>query len=137
MLTGKELGKAIALAIDAKIAAGAIRSKAEVAHHFGIKTPSIYDWIKKGSISKDKLPELWRFFSDVVGPTHWGLSAWPTTFPPSKSKTCDTSFWPFHTPFSAYQALSEEKKQRLDERVADFIAGATCVKNSRVRNRAA
>lgn len=28
---------------------------------------------KKGSISKEKLPELWSYFSDVVGPEHWGL----------------------------------------------------------------
>lgn len=74
MLNGKELGAAIKTAIQLKIDTGAIRSKADVAAHFGVKTPSIYDWIKKGSISKDKLPELWRYFSDVVTPSHWGLS---------------------------------------------------------------
>ena len=38
------------------------------------------DWVKKGSVSKDKLPDLWRYFSDVVGPSHWGLSSseWPS-----------------------------------------------------------
>jgi len=75
MLTGKELGVAIAVAIDRKLAMGKARSKAEIARHFGIRPPSLHDWIKKGSISKDKLPELWRYFGDVVDMQHWGLSA--------------------------------------------------------------
>lgn len=73
MLKGKELGAAIKKAIDLKVASGAIVSKSDVARHFGIKTPSVYDWIKKGSISKDKLIRLWDYFSDVVGPEHWGI----------------------------------------------------------------
>ncbi|KAK52576.1 hypothetical protein L576_2374, partial [Bordetella bronchiseptica OSU054] len=77
MLNGSELGAAIKAAIDMKIASGAAPSQAAIARHFGIKPPSIHDWIKKGSISKDKLPELWRYFSDVAGPEHWGLKAWP------------------------------------------------------------
>lgn len=79
MLNGKELGAAISSAIRLKIESGAVRTKAEIARHFGVKPPSIADWVNKGSISKDKLPELWRFFSDVVGCDHWGLSEdeWP------------------------------------------------------------
>lgn len=79
MLKGKELGKAIDIAINAKIAGGHARSKAEIAREFGVKPPSLVDWVKKGSISKDKLPKLWKYFSDVVGPDHWGLekSEWP------------------------------------------------------------
>lgn len=77
MLKGKDLGNAIAEAIKLKIASGAAASKKEIADYFGIKPPSIYDWIKKGSISKDKLPTLWDYFSDVVGPEHWGLSKPP------------------------------------------------------------
>ncbi|MEY4922597.1 MAG: hypothetical protein RLY17_1314 [Pseudomonadota bacterium] len=77
MLSGKELGHAIELAINKKISSGAIKTKAEVARHFNVKPPSIHDWIKKGSISKDKLPELWRYFSDVAGPEHWGLEELP------------------------------------------------------------
>ena len=65
MLSGKDLGRAIEQAINKKIASGSVKSKAEVARHFKVQPPSIYDWIKKGSISKDKLPELWRFFSDA------------------------------------------------------------------------
>lgn len=74
MLKGKELGKAIEVAIQRKIDSGAAQSKAEIARHFGIQAPSIHDWIKKGSISKDKLQKLFQYFSDVVPPEHWGLS---------------------------------------------------------------
>lgn len=79
MLNGKELGRAIEKAYKLKEATGAVSSKADVARHFGIRTPSIYDWFKKGSIGKEKLPELFRFFSDVVGHEHWGMSEdeWP------------------------------------------------------------
>lgn len=80
MLNGKELGRAIADAIKKKLASGAVPSQAAIARHFGIKPPSIADWKKKGSISKDKLPELYRYFSDVVGYEHWGLTQdeWPS-----------------------------------------------------------
>lgn len=71
MLKGKDLGDAIGKAIDLKISSKAVKTKAEVAKHFGVKPPSLHDWIKRGVISKDKLPELWRYFSDVVGPEHW------------------------------------------------------------------
>ncbi|MCD4596493.1 helix-turn-helix domain-containing protein, partial [Proteus mirabilis] len=73
MLNGKDLGRAIEQAINKKLSSGSVKSKTEIARHFNVKLPSIYDWIKKGSISKDKLPELWSYFSDVVGPEHWGL----------------------------------------------------------------
>lgn len=68
MLTGKKLGAAIAEAIKLKGI-----SKKAVADHFGIRPPSIQDWVNRGTIDKEKLPELWNFFSDVVGPHHWGL----------------------------------------------------------------
>ena len=86
MLKGKEFGAAIGEAIQRKLDAGSALSKAEIARHFGMKPPSLSDWVKKGSVAKDKLPELWRYFSDVAGPEHWGLSEseWPAglTSPP-------------------------------------------------------
>lgn len=96
MLNGTDLGAAIKAAIEKKIACGAVASQAAIARHFNVKPPSIHDWIKKGSISKDKLPELWRYFSDVVGPEHWGLKAWPdmgsaTQEPPQAQSIA----WPF------------------------------------------
>lgn len=80
MLKGKEFGAAIDAAIKLKIAHNAGLKKADIARHFKIKPPSITDWVKKGSVAKDKLPELWRYFSDVVGPDHWGMTneEWPS-----------------------------------------------------------
>lgn len=70
MLTGEELGAAINAAIEKKGV-----SKVAVAAHFGVKPPSIQDWIRRGTIAKEKLPILWAYFEDVVGPEHWGLTA--------------------------------------------------------------
>ncbi|WP_105454385.1 DNA-binding transcriptional repressor RacR [Escherichia coli] len=105
MLSGKDLGRAIEQAINKKIAFGSVKSKAEIARHFNVQPPSIYDWIKKGSISKDKLPELWRFFSDVVGPEHWGLNEYPipvTSSSDAKGELLDIN--------SLYKAASVEKR---------------------------
>lgn len=44
-----------------------------MAEHFGVKPPSIQDWVKRGTVDKGKLPALWAYFADVVGPEHWGL----------------------------------------------------------------
>lgn len=79
MLKSKEFGAAIAEAIQRKIDTGAVKSKAEIARHFGMRPPSLSDWVKKGSVAKHRLPELWRYFADVAGPDHWGLleSEWP------------------------------------------------------------
>ncbi|KXB22586.1 hypothetical protein [Xylella fastidiosa] len=73
MLTGEQLGRAIKQAMQLKDV-----TPTKMAKHFGVKTPSVYGWIKEGRISKEKLPSLWSYFSDVVGPTHWGLEAWPS-----------------------------------------------------------
>lgn len=70
MLTGKELGAAIGEAIKKKGVA-----KVAVARHFNVSSPSIQDWVNRGTISKEKLPVLWAFFADVVGPEHWGLKS--------------------------------------------------------------
>lgn len=69
MLTGEELGKAIEAARNAKGV-----TNADLARQFNVKPPSVQGWIKTGRISKDKLQELIGYFSDVVGPAHWGLS---------------------------------------------------------------
>lgn len=70
MLTGPDLGAAIEAArIKKKIAKNAL---AEV---FGVKPPSIQGWVKNGRIDKSKLIDVMRYFSDVVGPEHWGLDS--------------------------------------------------------------
>lgn len=73
MFTGERLGEAIREAIRLKGI-----TQVSLAKHFGVQPPSIQDWIKRGVIAKEKLPELWMFFSDVVGPEHWGLSSFPS-----------------------------------------------------------
>lgn len=70
MLTGEELGRALGQAIDKKNV-----SKAEVARHFGVKPPSVQDWIKYGRVSKKHLDKMFKYFSDVVGPEHWGIES--------------------------------------------------------------
>ncbi|WP_155808260.1 hypothetical protein [Bordetella petrii] len=47
--------------------------------------------------------------------------------PPTESTR---GVWPFSTPFEVYEALDDEKKKRLDERVADFLAGASPTKRT-------
>jgi hypothetical protein len=71
MLTGENLGRALREAIELK----GVTQK-QVADHFGVKPPSVQDWLKRGVIAKDKLPALWAYFADVVGPEHWGLSSY-------------------------------------------------------------
>ena len=91
MLKGKEFGEAIKSAIDMKLQRNLAPSKAEIARHFNMKPPSLSDWVKKGSVAKDKLPELWRYFSDVVGPAHWGMTEdeWPAGLPADQSPSAD------------------------------------------------
>lgn len=73
MLYGTDLGRALGRAIELKGV-----SQKEVAAHFGVKPPSVTDWLKFGVIAKKHLPKLWAYFSDVVGPEHWGLDRYPT-----------------------------------------------------------
>lgn len=82
MLTGKDLGDAIREAVRLKDLKERDAGRpgvrlVDVASHFGVKPPSVQDWLRQGTISKDKLPVLWLYFSDVVGPEHWGLESFP------------------------------------------------------------
>ncbi|HEH1427355.1 TPA: hypothetical protein SGN52_004136 [Klebsiella pneumoniae] len=113
MLSGKELGRAIEQAIDKKLSVGSAKSKAEIARHFKIKPPSIHDWINKGSISKEKLPELWNYFSDVVGPEHWGLAGYPITGYSQEATSTEVTFKEGSID-ELYKHASEEKKAIVD-----------------------
>lgn len=129
MLTGKELGAAINTAIDKKIASGAIRTKIEVAKHFEVKPPSLHDWIKRGTISKDKLFDLFDYFSDVVGPEHWGLQ-WKF-LPNNKDKDVEERLR-----FCATQAEIELLRlyRQTDERgQADILDNAVAIQKSHPR----
>lgn len=70
MLTGSELGAAIEAArIKKNIPKNAL------AKVFKISAPSVNGWVATGRIDKSKLIEVIRYFSDVVGPDHWGLTS--------------------------------------------------------------
>ncbi len=124
MLNGTDLGAAIKAAIEKKIASGAVASQAAIARHFNVKPPSIHDWIKKGSISKDKLPELWRYFSDVVGPEHWGLKSWPDMGSASAAEqVAQDKPWPFpDIPEDQVRALAPAQLSALQGAIALAIA---------------
>src|SRR5690606_15076923 len=70
MLTGLELGAAIEAARIKKNV-----PKNALAKVFGISAPSVNGWVTTGRIDKSKLIEVIRYFSDVVGPEHWGLAS--------------------------------------------------------------
>lgn len=70
MLEGKDLGAAIEAA---RVAKGI--TKSELAEQMGVKAPSVQGWIAKGMIDKANLFALMRFFTGIVGPDHWGMSA--------------------------------------------------------------
>lgn len=70
MLTGPDLGAAIEAA---RIAKGV--SKKQLADDFSVKPPSVQGWVKNGRIDKSKLMDVIAYFSDVVGPDHWGMRA--------------------------------------------------------------
>lgn len=68
MLTGTDLGSAIEAA---RIKKGI--TKKALAEAFRVAAPSVQGWVTTGRIDKSKLIDVIRFFSDVVGPEHWGL----------------------------------------------------------------
>lgn len=70
MLEGKELGAAITSAMEKKNVGPTVLAAA-----FGIKPPSVSDWKTRGCVKKSHLPKLIAYFSDVVGPEHWGLNS--------------------------------------------------------------
>lgn len=70
MLSGKELGEAVAQAIERKGV-----SQQQVADEFEVRQSSVSEWTKYGRVAKKHIPHLVRYFADVAGPEHWGLPA--------------------------------------------------------------
>jgi len=69
MLTGKDLGEAIRLALEQNG-----KTPADAARHFGVKPPSVSGWMSTGRITKTNFNELVRWL--VKTPlSHWGLEA--------------------------------------------------------------
>jgi SOS-response transcriptional repressor LexA len=68
MLTGEKLGTAIEQARKKKKV-----TKKAFADAMGVKPASVQTWVKHGRIAKERINDLVAYFSDVVGPDHWGL----------------------------------------------------------------
>lgn len=131
MLTGKELGTAIREAIRLK----GVTQK-DVAIHFGITQPSVHDWVTKGTVGKDKLDALFTYFSNVVGPEHWGTTRPITTAThTAKQDRATYHLKPRHT-----RALVQELidiADRLDDAGLNRLIGmATTLIESHPRTRA-
>lgn len=109
MLTGPMLGAAIESAREKKGV-----KKAELARLFAVKPPSIQDWVNKGTISKDKLIPLIRYFSDVVGPEHWGLDSMEALETPAGLD------WMDFLTFAQDEALAISDRDRRDH-VVTFL----------------
>lgn len=75
MLQGKELGTAIKAAMKLKKV-----TQQQVADEFGIFQPSVSAWTRTGRIDKGHLDHLIKYFADVVGPAHWGLTTLTTNY---------------------------------------------------------
>ncbi|HCN72442.1 MAG: hypothetical protein CML16_15625 [Pusillimonas sp.] len=122
MLKGKELGRAIERAIQLKIDAGLVKSRAAVARDLHVEPNVVYGWIRTGSISKERLPELWIYFDDVVNPEHWGLSKADVDYFSKKSRVNDK--WPFElTQLEDVLSLSQQQLQQLDHILAGVLMG--------------
>lgn len=121
MIKGKELGHAIEQAIKLKIDAGLAKSRASVARDLGVEPNVVYGWIRTGSISKERLPHLWVYFGDVVGPEHWGISAQGAEFFKRRESK---EHWPFElTQLDDVLSLSAEQLQKLDYILAGVLMG--------------
>lgn len=122
MLKGKELGRAIERAIQLKIDAGLVKSRAAVARDLHVEPNVVYGWIRTGSISKERLPELWIYFDDVVNPEHWGLSKADVDYFSKKARVND--IWPFElTQLEDVLSLSHQQLQQLDHILAGVLMG--------------
>ncbi len=122
MLTGKELGDALADAIRKKGV-----SKAEVARHFGVTPPSVQDWIKYGRISKIHLQTLLTYFSDVVGPEHWGFN------PSTRSPVHGIEAWSDTDYYEAVSIYNEQLERTGDPDKASKVASEIMLSLKRER----
>lgn len=123
MLSGPELGDALKRAMEKKKV-----GPSAVATAFGVKPPSVSDWCNYGRIHKKHLERLVEYFSDVVGPDHWGLApltnkqafhaaaaAWRTSASPRSQAVIDNL-----TLLAKKNALKDEDWQLIQDLAARF-----------------
>jgi len=120
MLTGPELGAAIDAA---RIAKGV--SKKKLADDFQVKPPSVQGWVKNGRIDKSKLMDVIAYFSDVVGPEHWGLRAgFSYESLPDITSDPDVEWAPTSAADMVRNMLAKQGKNLSDSARAQLIAAA-------------
>lgn len=68
MKSGPDLGQAIKDAMALKRL-----TQAQMGTEFGVNQGSVSEWCRFGRVDKKHIIHLVAFFSDVVGPDHWGL----------------------------------------------------------------
>lgn len=89
MLTGEKLGAAVKSAMKKKGV-----TQITVADEFGIKQPSVSEWTRFGRVGKEHLVHLVEYFSDVVGPEHWGLPpTWGKKIAPAPTEHPQPDRW--------------------------------------------
>lgn len=117
MLTGTELGAALKVAIEKKGV-----TKVAVAAHFGVKPPSVQDWINFGRIGKRHLNELASYFSDVVPLSHWGMRDFS-----DERFTAGAGDSEGHASTNPSERIKDVKTSLIDrsKNLADQIVGAT------------
>lgn len=130
MYSGPKLGNAIRQAIDAK----GITQRA-LARHFDVSPPTVQDWIKRGTIGKDKLEELWAFFADVAGPEHWGMQRGVATRA-DDAATVKYEIGPRSLNLRRLVTVVEKLSEADVQRVLDLAEALAAPKQPKMQNRA-
>ncbi len=111
MLSGPELGNALRIAIKLKG-----KTQTEVGDAFGVRQSSVAGWLRTGRIDKAHVSALLAYFSDVVGPEHWGL---PASSPADAGAGGEVgTAWPFERISRAAWAKLTERQRGVIEDAA-------------------
>lgn len=112
----------------------------EMAALFGVKVPSVYDWLNFGRIAKKHLPRLaqwsgrqidWWINDDALGPALAARSSIA-----SKKKTAGSvslasrKTWPFSVSYELYDGLSSDDKKALNAVIRAFVVSKSTAKKS-------
>lgn len=123
----RQTGMPLGMKINAVMAErGMAGDYAALARVFGVKTPSVYDWIDHDRLGKERYRKLvewsgrsldWWF--DIPGQPPVGNVH--TLHEPEMAPYLSSPHWPFSRPFAQYQALSDLDKGRLDGYLSALI----------------
>lgn len=90
-----------------------------VAAEFGIKQPSVSEWVKHGRIDKSHINHLVAYFSDVVRPSHWGLPDEWGAMPASSTPPAPPQFSAAALRVAAiYDQVSDKDRRYIDAAAA-------------------